>query len=55
MTEEKAKKLWRKHYKYAMKLKEGGKAWEREMKLCDQYFTIVMEKKINDIIALEGK
>lgn len=26
---------FRKHYKYAMRLKEGGKAWEREIAICE--------------------
>lgn len=26
---------FKKHYKYAMKLKEGGKAWNREMEICE--------------------
>lgn len=37
MTLEGIKKEFKKHWHYAMKLKEGGKAWEREMKLCDKY------------------
>lgn len=42
MNKEKAKRLFKKHYNYAMKLKEGGKAWEREMNRCEQYKNVVM-------------
>lgn len=31
MTKEKAKKKFKKLYRYTMRLKEGGKAWERNM------------------------
>jgi len=44
MTKEKARKLFKKHYNYAMKLKEGGKAWEREMKYCEQYKNVLMNE-----------
>lgn len=44
MTLEEAKREFKKHYHKAMKLKEGGKAWEREMQLCDRYQTIAMAK-----------
>lgn len=44
MTE--AAKKFKKHYRYAMKLKEGGKAWEREMEICEKYFK---EMKLNEI------
>jgi hypothetical protein len=30
MNKQKAKKLFKKHYNYAMKLKEGGKDYEKE-------------------------
>ena len=43
MTLEKTRKLFKKHYSYAMKLKEGGKAWEREMALCEQYKNVLMK------------
>lgn len=42
MTKAKALKLFKQHYKCAMKLKEGGTAWEREMKLCEQYKNVIM-------------
>jgi len=44
MTEQKAKRLFKKHYTYAMRLKEGGKAWEREMKYCEQYKHVIMKE-----------
>lgn len=31
---------FKRHYKRAMKLKEGGKAWEREMTLCEHYLKL---------------
>lgn len=43
MTKERARKLWRKSWKHAMKLKEGGKVWDREMKKCEYYKGIVMK------------
>lgn len=42
MTKDKARKLFNKHWKYAMKLKEGGKAWDREMSKCEQYKNVLM-------------
>ena len=44
-----AAKQFRKHYKYAMRLKEGGKAWDREMRYCEKYMRIVEENKRNEI------
>lgn len=44
MTLEKAKRQFKKHYKKAMKLKEGGAAWEREIKLSQKYFNIGLAK-----------
>lgn len=38
MTE--AAKAFKRHYKKAMKLKEGGKAWEREINLAKKYLEI---------------
>ena len=36
MTEkERYQRQFRKHWKYASKLKEGGSAWEREMQICE--------------------
>ena len=32
MTKSRAYKLLKKHYHNSLKLKEGGKAWDREMK-----------------------
>lgn len=40
MTLEQAQKEFRKHYNYSLKLKEGGSAWEREMKECEKYKAI---------------
>lgn len=40
MTLEKAKKQFKKHHKMAMRLKEGGKAWEREITLADRFLRI---------------
>ena len=37
MTLEKAKREFKRHYKKAMKLKEGGKAWEREITQAERY------------------
>ena len=28
-------KQFKKHWRYASKLKEGGSAWEREMQICE--------------------
>ena len=44
MTKDQAKREFKKHYRRAMKLKEGGKAWEREMQACDRYQAIAMAK-----------
>lgn len=35
-----AKRMFKKHYKRAMKLKEGGKAWEREITKAKRYLDI---------------
>ncbi len=40
MTKEKAKREFKKHYKRAMKLKEGGSAWEREIDQARRYLRI---------------
>lgn len=40
MTLKKAKQNFKKHYNRAMKLKEGGKAWEREITLAKRYLNI---------------
>jgi len=40
MTLKKAKQNFKKHYKKAMRLKEGGKAWEREIELAKRYLNI---------------
>lgn len=37
---EEYKRLFKKHYKAAMKLKEGGKAWEREIGLAQHYLEL---------------
>lgn len=37
MAYEKAKKEFKRHYKRAMKLKEGGKVWEREINLANKW------------------
>lgn len=42
MTLNEAKKQLKKHMKYANRLKEGGKAWDREMKICTKYKDICM-------------
>jgi len=39
-----ATKEFRKHYKKAMKLKEGGKAWEREINLSKKYLDMVQKQ-----------
>ena len=44
MTTLEAAKSFRKHYKYAMHLKEGGAAWDREMKECEKYLKMVQEQ-----------
>ena len=44
MTKDAAKREFKRHYKKAMKLKEGGAAWEREMNLCERYKAIVIAK-----------
>ena len=36
----KAKAQFKKHYRKAMRLKEGGKAWEREINLAKYYLAI---------------
>lgn len=43
MTKSRAYKLFKKHYHNSLKLKEGGKAWDREMKKCEYYKGIVMK------------
>ena len=43
MTLEEAKREFKKHYKKATKLKEGGKAWEREISLASKYMQIGRE------------
>ena len=40
MTFEKAKREFKMHYKKATKLKEGGKAWEREISQANRYKNI---------------
>lgn len=40
MTKQQAKANFKKHYKMAMRLKEGGKAWEREINLAHRYLEI---------------
>lgn len=37
---EKAAREYKRHYKKAMKLKEGGKAWNREMEWCELYLNL---------------
>jgi len=37
---EEYKRLFKKHYKAAMRLKEGGKAWEREITLAEHYLAL---------------
>ena len=44
MNKGKAQKLFKKHYRYALRLKEGGKAWEREMRYCEQYKNVLMSE-----------
>lgn len=41
MNKTKAQRLFKQHYNKAMKLKEGGVAWEREMKYCEQYKNVL--------------
>ena len=41
MSLEGARKQWKKHYRYAMKLKEGGKAWDREMTICENLREVI--------------
>lgn len=36
MTLKKVKAEFKKHYRYASNLKEGGDAWEREMAICEK-------------------
>lgn len=43
MTKDRARVLWKKHWKYSKRLKEGGKAWDREMKKVEYYKGIVMK------------
>ena len=40
MTLHQVAKEFKRHYKKAMKLKEGGKAWEREIDLANKYLEI---------------
>jgi len=40
MTLHEVAKEFKRHYKKAMKLKEGGKAWEREINLANKYLEI---------------
>lgn len=42
MAKTEAAKQFKKHYKKAMKLKEGGKAWEREIELARKYLEMGM-------------
>ena len=42
MKKEIAKKEFKRHYKKAMKLKEGGKAWEREIGKAKHYMNLVL-------------
>lgn len=40
MTQRQAARQFKKHWKYASSLKEGGAAWEREMAICEKYLKI---------------
>lgn len=40
MTQRQAQRNFKKHYKKAMKLKEGGKAWEREINFAHRWLEI---------------
>lgn len=40
ITLKEAKSQYKKHYRYAMRLKEGGKAWQREIDLARHYLLI---------------
>ena len=40
ITLKEAKRKFKKHYNYAMRLKEGGKAWEREITQARHYLLI---------------
>ena len=42
------KRTWKKHYRYAMKLKEGGKAWQREIDLAADYLQAATKLKKRD-------
>ena len=39
----KYQKEFKKHWNYSLKLKEGGKAWEREMKECEKYKALCLK------------
>lgn len=43
------KKEFRKHYKYSLRLKEGGAAWEREMTLCEKCLAEVRKELWQEI------
>lgn len=43
MTNLEAARTFRKHYRYAMHLKEGGKAWDREMAVCNRCLRIILD------------
>ena len=46
-----ARKEFIKHYKKAMKLKEGGSAWEREINLASKYQKICQEEYQRELKA----
>ena len=54
MTKEKAAQEFRKHYRYACRLKEGGAAWEREMAICEKLKAIVLgqEERTSTVLFL---
>ena len=43
------RKEFKKHYRYAMRLKEGGKAWDREMTICERLLKVM--KELNEEIG----
>ena len=55
MTKEKAKREFKRHYKKAMHLKEGGAAWEREMQFCDRYLKAGMALHEKELRERYGK
>lgn len=55
MTKDKAKREFKRHYKKAMHLKEGGAAWEREMQFCERYLKAEMALHEKELRERYGK